>query len=99
MRVENPLSEITARPSRLVQTDGLGHTVSGFRYYNDTFVLLWHIQVHAEREVSQPNFLFVVKCKINIENDSSTCNKRKTCRPTVCVLTFSPHFHTGLYIK
>ena len=55
-----------------------GHTVSDFWYYNDAFVLLWHIQVHAELDVSQPNFLFVVWCKINSENDSSTCNKRQT---------------------
>ena len=49
---------MTARPSRLVQMEE--HTVSDLWYYNDAFVLLWHIKVHAELDVSQPNFIFVV---------------------------------------
>ena len=59
--------------------------INGLKYMRSTcFFIGSHTTVISvivmllELEVSQPNFLFVVRCEINSENDSSICNKRQT---------------------
>ena len=79
----------------------LSYGAHWWTHLDDVFVSLCHMQVQAELDVSQLNYVFIVWCKVNTgsENDWLSCNKRQTWCSVLYMLTFFTQFRNGFFIK